>query len=419
MEVGGILLTRDKYFQVMDQMKPTLKQFYNLMARTRSIRFQVVENIVMNRPISPDSIKSLKNFLASLDGIHSENKKKILYLNDSMGNTSKKIEVDLTYEITELEKDIFYLENGEEAFIGYLSGLHVGFQKHVDNGLNKLTGLRFNCFITDRDGTINNYCGRYRSSVQSIYNAVFLTRFAKKRAKNPIIITSAPLKNPGIVDVSINPEKTIIYAASKGREFIDLSGNRRTYPIDDKKQKLIDRLNQKLSVLLQEPSFEQFSMIGSGLQLKFGQTTIARQDISRSVSEDESDALLKRIRSLVSDIDPENKNFKIEDTGLDIEIILTIEDSESGPKDFDKGDSVNFLDSELGLHMSKGPHLICGDTSSDIPMIEASINKTGDTWSIFVTEDKELAGRVTTVCPNSVIVPEPDMLVTILNLMAS
>jgi hypothetical protein len=399
-------------------MKPTLKQFYDLMARTRGIRVTVVENIFMNRQIAPDWIKSLKNFLAWLDGIGSENEKKILYLDDSMGNISKKIEVDLTYEITELEKDIFYLENGEQAFIDYLSGLHVGFQKHVYNGLNKLNGLKFNCFITDRDGTINNYCGRYRSSVQSIYNAVFLTRFAKKRAKNPIIITSAPLKDPGIVDVSVNPDKTIIYAASKGREFIDLSGNRRTYPISDKKQALIDRLNQKIGALLQEPSFEQFSLIGSGLQFKFGQTTIARQDISRSVSEDESEALLKSIRSLVSDIDPENKNFRIEDTGLDIEIILTIEDSESGPKDFDKADSVKFLDSELGLNLSEGPHLICGDTSSDIPMIEASISKTADTWSIFVTEDKELAGRVAAVCRNAVIVPEPDMLITILNLLS-
>ena len=399
-------------------MKPTLKQFYDLMARTRGIRFKVVENIVMNRPISPDWIQSLKDVLAWLEGIGSENEKKILYLDDSMGNISKKIEVDLTYEITELEKDIFYLENGEQAFIDYLSRLHVAFQKHVDNGLNKLNGLRFNCFITDRDGTINNYCGRYRSSVQSIYNAVFLTRFAKKRAKNPIIITSAPLKDPGIVDVSVNPEKTIIYAASKGREFIDLAGNRRTYPIDDKKQEIIDRLNQKLSALLQKPSFEQFSLIGSGLQFKFGQTTIARQDISRSVSEDESEAFLKRIRHLVSDIDPENRNLKIEDTGLDIEIILTIQDSDSGPKDFDKADSVKFLDSELGLNLWEGPHLICGDTSSDIPMIEASMSKTDDTWSIFVTKDKELAGRVAAVCPNAVIVPEPDMLITILNLLS-
>jgi len=51
-------------------------------------------------------------------------------------------------------------------------------------------------------------------------------------------------------------------------------------------------------------------------------------------------------------------------------------------------------------------------------MIEASISKTPDTWSIFVTEDKELAGRVAEVCPNAVIVPEPDMLVTILNLLS-
>jgi hypothetical protein len=398
---------------INDQQVCTLKEFYALMGETRNLRARIVKDIFNKRQIEPNWIESLKNALASLINIPMERGKRVLFLDDS-----KKIPVDLVYEITELKKDIFYLENGEEKFIEYLEDIHSAFRDQVNSSVKQLKGLNFNCFITDRDGTINNYCGRFRSSVQSIYNSIFLVRFAAKRTVNPVIITSAPLRDFGVMDVSINPEKSVIYAASKGREFIDLSGKKRTYAIDKQRQGQLDNLNKKLLSLVKDPVFEKFSLIGSGFQRKFGQTTIARQDISRSIPEDESCNFLKKIKSIMSDLDPENKNFRIEDTGLDIEIILTIGDSQSGFKDFDKGDAVKFLDEELQLGMTKGPHLICGDTYSDIPMLKAAKEKTNDTWAIFVTKDHKLAEKVRDVCLNSIIVTEPDILVSILNFLS-
>ncbi|MDL2122683.1 MAG: trehalose 6-phosphate synthase [Deltaproteobacteria bacterium] len=389
----------------------TLKQFYNLMAMTRDVRYGLVENIFTGLSIDCDPIKSLKNALFSLEEISSEDGLKLLYIGDS-----KKIKARLVYEISELKKDVFFLENTEKEFIEHLEKLHNGFRKQVNGGIKKLQGLKFNCFITDRDGTINNYCGRYCSSVQAVYNSVFLTRFARKKAINSIIITSAPLSGPGILDVCVNPDKTFIYAASKGRECIDLSGKRKTYPIEEKKQRLLDNLNKRLLNLVKEPAFEKFSMIGSGLQFKFGQTTVARQNIRKSIPEPESKEFLKKIRRIVQEIDPGQENFRIEDTGLDIEIILTIEDSLSGAKDFDKADAVRYLDDALKLNMKQGPHLICGDTSSDVLLIEAAMEKTPDTWTVFVTKDRKLAARVKDVCSNSFIVTEPDILVTILGL---
>jgi hypothetical protein len=373
----------------------------------------VVEGLFKDQPVDQDSVASLKNALASLEDIPSEDGLKILRIDES-----KKISARLLYEISELTKDIFFLENSENDFIDYLGSLHQGFVEQVNQGIEKLEGLQFNCFITDRDGTINNYCGRYISSIQSVYNSVFLTRFAREKTSNPIIITSAPLKNPGLVNVSINPDKTMIYAASKGREYIGLDGKRKTYPIEENKQQLLDRLNISLSDLVKKPSFEMFSMIGSGLQFKFGQTTIARQDIRKSIPESESEEFLEKIKHMVSEIDPGGENFKIEDTGLDIEIILTIEDSMSEAKDFNKADAVNFLNDALKLNMEKGPHLVCGDTSSDTPLIQATMEKSPDTWAVFVTENSDLADKVTDMCPNSFIVPQPDMLVTILGLIA-
>jgi len=391
----------------------TIKQFYNLIAMTRDIRSKMVEDLFKDQPVDQDCLASLKNALLSLEDIPSEDGLKILYIDDS-----KKISARLLYEISELTKDIFFLENNEKQFIDYLGNIHPGFVEQVNQGIEKLKDLQFNCFITDRDGTINNYCGRYISSVQSVYNSVFLTRFAKEKASNPIIITSAPLKNPGLVDVSVNPDKTFIYAASKGREYIGLDGKRKTYPIEENKQQLLDKLNKILSDLVKKPSFEMFSMIGSGLQFKFGQTTIARQDIRKSIPESVSNEFLEKINHMVNEIDPTGKNFKIEDTGLDIEIILTIEDSSSEAKDFNKADAVYFLNDALKLNMEKGPHLVCGDTSSDTPLIEATMEKSPDTWAVFVTENSELSAKVKGMCPNSLIVTQPDILVTILGLLA-
>jgi len=399
------------YTFIKKQEINTLKQFYNLMVMTRDVRYKLVENIFTGLSIDCNPIESLKNALFSLEEISSEDGLKLLYLDDS-----KKISARLIYEISELKKDIFFLENTEKEFIEHLEKLHEGFRKQVEEGVRKLQGLKFNCFITDRDGTINNYCGRYRSSVQAVYNSVFLTRFARKKAINSIIITSAPLSGPGILDVCVNPDKTFIYAASKGRECIDLSGERKTYPVEEKKQRILNNLNKRLLNFVKEPAFEKFSMIGSGLQFKFGQTTIARQNIRKSIPEPESKEFLEKIRQIVQEIDPGQENFRIEDTCLDIEIILTIEDSLSGTKDFDKTDAVRYLDDALKLNMKQGPHLICGDTSSDVLLIEAAMEKTPDTWTVFVTKDSELAARVKDTCKNSLIVTEPDILVTILGL---
>lgn len=279
-----------------------------------------------------------------------------------------------------------------------------------------LRGKSFSAFITDRDGTTNNYCGRYRSSIQPIYNSVFLSRFAMNCCRYPLIITSAPLKDFGILNVSINPEHIFVYAGSKGREFIDIEGCFHSFPIESGKQELIRLLNERMQLLLLDPSFEKFNFIGSALQIKFGQTTIARQDITRSVNEAESAAFLEKVKGIVRDIDPENKNFRIEDTGLDIEIILTIDvDPETGLiRDFDKGDGLEFMCRQMNIEHSGGPVLVCGDTSSDIPMLKKAMEMYKDVWTIFVTRDEKLMQRVRDICPKSYMVPYPDILLTIL-----
>uniref|UniRef100_Q3AS36 Uncharacterized protein n=1 Tax=Chlorobium chlorochromatii (strain CaD3) TaxID=340177 RepID=Q3AS36_CHLCH len=395
----------------------TLKALYQLKEQTRILRLPVVNNIIKQRVVGQGCIESLKNALYSLQTI---------YIDDDTGqrrlqlDEAKDIAVDLTYERQELQKDIFYLEYGEDKFIEYLSKFSPNFIDYVNKGIEMFKGKHFNAFITDRDGTTNNYCGRYRSSVQPIYNSVFLSRFAKNRCDYPIIITSAPLKDFGILNVSINPAHTFVYAGSKGREFIDLDENFHSYPIDEKKQQLIERLNGRLETLLGKEDFEKFNFIGSALQMKFGQTTVARQDITRSIHEDESVAFLEKVASMVREIDPKGENFRIEDTGLDIEIILTI-DADAGhqeAKDFDKGDGLAFIAQTINIKPNGNPVLVCGDTRSDIPMLTKAMEMYDDVWSVFVTRDERLIEDVMNICPNTLIVPYPDILLTILGLLS-
>lgn len=387
----------------------TLKDFYSLMHATREVRMSVVKSIVSDEPLPGNAIAALSNALESLLAVPRQEEKYALSLDGS-----RTITLDLDYEINELRKDIHFLEKGEESFLHMLEELHTDFAHHVHQGHTLLDSKHINCFITDRDGTINNYCGRYRSSVQSIYNAVLLTRFAMNKTDNAVILTSAPLADIGLVDISVNPERVMYYAGSKGRECLDLEGRIRTYPIEPSKQEILTRLNKRLSTLLAEPSYEKFSLIGSGLQFKFGQTTVARQDISKSVGADESEAFLKKLTDIAAELDPNETELRIEDTGLDVEIILTIDTEASGTKDFDKGDGVTFLNREFEFEMFHGLNLICGDTGSDVPMLEAAMAMSKDTLGIFVTRDEALANRVRGVCPDALIVPEPDMLVTIL-----
>ncbi|MBW2456495.1 MAG: trehalose 6-phosphate synthase [Deltaproteobacteria bacterium] len=383
----------------------TLKQFYGLMEETAVVRRRLVIARLADQPPDAGDVTSLEQALASLDTIEGEGARRKLLIAEG-----KPIDVDLAYELAELDKDLKYLEVGEEKFFDHLDGLHDGFAKQVEQSVARLRDVKLNCFITDRDGTINNYCGRYRSSIQSVYNAVFLSRFAAKCTQNPVVITSAPLADPGIVDVSVNPEKTMVYAASKGREFIDLTGARRSYPVAADKQALLDQLNQRLTALCGKPDYERFSLIGSGLQFKFGQTTIARQDINKSIPQGESEAFLKQLQDLVTELDPSGANFVIEDTGLDVEIILTIGEGE-GLKDFNKADAVDYLARELKLDLSSGAQLVCGDTGSDVPMIDAVMAHCPNTWAVFVTRKADLAERVAAACPNHIIVPEPDFLI--------
>ncbi len=390
----------------------TLQQFYTQMNKTCTVRRKMVNAILDGTTPDSDGIELLEETLNAFEAIVDSRNNTELQLDGA-----KRFPLNIGYEVEELRKDLVYLREGEARLYDYLDELQTGLKDQVATLSQSLNARGYSTFVSDRDGTVNNYCGRYGSSVQSVYNAVFLSRFSRTSLQNGVILTSAPLENVGIVDVSTTPQDCFVLAGSKGREYYDTHGVRSAFDIPQHQQEKLDQLNQRIDALLHEPGNEKFGLIGSGFQKKFGQSTLARQDIYGVIPSGESAALLDRVKAIVNDIDPDNAFFRIEDTGYDIEIILTVEDSaQSGAlKDFSKADGVSFLDERLNLGVEQGANLICGDTSSDLPMVELGMQRNRDTHAVFVTGDQELISRVTRICPHAVIVTYPDALVCACN----
>ncbi|MFP4383837.1 MAG: trehalose 6-phosphate synthase [Spirochaetia bacterium] len=383
----------------------TLKELIDFMRETLTVRRTAAEYWLAGA-VKPRAAKSLERAKSFLEALPREEDKVLLTLD------GKEVPFSLEYEISELEKDIVFLNGGEQELYGYLESLHSGFSSEVAEGVEFLKGTRFKNLFSDRDGTVNNYCARYNTSVQSAYNAAFIAKYVKNRVENGVILTSAPLEGIGIIDLSAMPEYSVIFGGSKGREMADLKGERHRYPVEEDKQEKLDELNRNLQDLLDRNGYRKLRMIGSGLQFKFGQTTVARQDMNGSVDPKKSDDFLRDVENMVSELDPDHQVFRIEDTGKDIEILLTVE---GGSRDFDKGDGIEFIDQTLGLGLLDGPNLICGDTHSDVPMVRASMARTENTRAVFVTKDEELKQEVRNVCESCLFLEEPDTLVTILN----
>ncbi len=398
----------------MPQEIETIQQFYTLMQETGKVRRRLVARIMGGKSPDPQDSEMLRSFLNAVQRIPRQDDR--FELSAGQSRSGQALYLELDYEIGELEKDLVFLQKGEGALLSHLAELHPGFQEELASAASfcGTLSLPFGCLISDRDGTVNNYCGRYLSSIQSAYNALFLSRFSQRAAQNAVILTSAPLSGVGLEDLTVSPPRLFVLAGSKGREYLDDKGRRGALAIEPDKQKKLDRLNRRLAQLLQDPQYELFGLIGSGLQFKFGQTTVARQDIYGSIPETESEGFMSRIEELIRDIDPQGVYFRTEDTGKDIEIILTVE-GESGLKDFDKGDGVLFLEAELGLGLTRGGNLVCGDTSSDIPMVAAAQAKSLETSTIFVTRDEALQEAVRRTCGRAHFVSEPDVLVCLLN----
>eukprot|EP00929_Paragymnodinium_shiwhaense_P008287 TRINITY_DN112234_c0_g1_i1.p1 TRINITY_DN112234_c0_g1~~TRINITY_DN112234_c0_g1_i1.p1 ORF type:complete len:1372 (-),score=297.54 TRINITY_DN112234_c0_g1_i1:49-4140(-) len=271
----------------------------------------------------------------------------------------------------------------------------------------------FRNFVTDRDGTTNNYCDRYASSVQSVYNAAWLTHFSRHCAENSVFITAAPLGGrpsaEGLMELSVAPKDVFIITGSKGREYFDHSAQRplETVELPKKHREMINELHRNMLALCQEPTNTKFLGIGSGLQRKFGEVTMARNDPAGTVPEPESKRFMAAVRRLKDELDPDGTELDLHDTGTDMEIFPR---GVAGRASFDKGNGLRCLDSKLRLSVAEGPNVVCGDTGSDVAMVESALrlmcgDKVVDMWIERMTREEDAISD----CDEASEVPQGDI----------
>lgn len=233
-------------------------------------------------------------------------------------------------------------------------------------------------FITDRDGTVNNYCDRYASCVQSAYNAAWLCHFARSCSENAVFITAAPLGGrpsaEGLMELCVAPRGEFTYTGSKGREYFDHNTQRvmQADELPQEQRELVDELHRRILALCTQPGNTKFLGIGSGLQRKFGEVTMARNDMAGTVPEPESRRFMAEVRKIKEDLDPYGTMLDLHDTGTDMELFPRVA---GGRPSFDKGRGVECLAQKLQFHIDLGPNLVCGDTGSDLPMVIAVLRQ--------------------------------------------
>ncbi|VDL81946.1 unnamed protein product, partial [Nippostrongylus brasiliensis] len=187
------------------------------------------------------------------------------------------------------------------------------------------------------------------------------------------------------------------YGASAGREwFIDPSNKFKDTSIPEKHLQLLDDVFQKIQQLLERQEFRVFTWVGSGLQKHYGHVTIAHQDIYGSVSNQLSDDLFDEINHIVSMVDPDGFVLDVKTSKLDTKIVL--KGKEAG-QTFDKGHGIRMLCEKMKCDLKEGNILVCGDSGTDLPMLEECLKRNPDgVYTIWVTMDEELKKRVRDLC---------------------
>jgi len=255
----------------------------------------------------------------------------------------------------------------------------------------------FHYFFTDRDGTLKSYSCSYPASIQPAYSGVIQAQFARRCAQTCVILTTAPLMHIGVLDVSTLPEGFYYYGASAGREwFIDPANKFKDGTIADSDLNLLDQVFFKISELLERKEFKNFTWVGSGLQKHFGHVTIGHQDIYKSVAAPLGEQLYSEIVQIVNELDPSERTLSMKRTETDIKIFIKA--PESG-KIFNKGHGIGLLVERMHCDLTDGNILVCGDSETDLPMLEVCLQANPlHVYTIWVTRDEALQRRVRELC---------------------
>ncbi|KAL6724890.1 hypothetical protein Aduo_019736 [Ancylostoma duodenale] len=263
--------------------------------------------------------------------------------------------------------------------------------------------------VTDWDGTMKDYCSQYATnlqlklafvirskSLQPVYSAVVMGRFAELFTRATAVLTAGPLRGPGILDLTALPiNGPVLFSGSWGREWW-LRGRRVVHEdgISEEGFDAIGRLSDEMTDLLEDSSFAQFALVGSGVQRKVDRLTLGVQTVFGHVPLELVVRYIDAVKERIHRVDPNNANLVLENSSpLEIEVCA----HNSGAV-WNKGDGVASLIESLHDSLKNGKVLVAGDTTSDLPMLQHAVSENPDgVMALFVGAGESLRESVQSI----------------------
>ncbi|KAK0403203.1 hypothetical protein QR680_016780 [Steinernema hermaphroditum] len=395
----------------------SVEEFKAMLYQMQNVRRKVVLSFLSHEIPPPDSIPLLE---ACLERLRDKNTSSDLQRTMRTASNEPFV-VNVKDEISGLEKDLAYLRafhglliNGTTfdaalksiELVQVLRPFHPKSEEMFDEEFAECRSFlkKFAetskgdpelkpILVTDWDGTMKDYCSQYATNLQPIYSAISLARFAGEFTRLAAVLTAGPLRGPGILDLTSLPiNGPLVFSGSWGREWW-LHGKRVVHNdgISEEGFDALERMNDQVwtsaplgmrALLDEHPDFGQFALVGSGVQRKVDRLTLGVQTVCAHVNPDVSKSYMEAIRERMHRVDPNKKVLHFDaSTELEVEVVVR---SEGGL--WNKANGVARIVEAAGL--SLGPPrtiLICGDTSSDLPMVRQAIASNAEnSMALFV-----------------------------------
>jgi len=410
-----------------------VEEFKELMYEMQKTRRQIVKSILENSLPNAESVTLLRRTYGFLTDSSTTDFQRAM-----LSSKNEKFHVNIKDEIIGLQKDLTFLDhlnsttnvsssseegkccndmadllsktNFREILEPYHPTSALNFRQEFEDCvkiLRKFTQSfdsqgRKPILITDWDGTMKDYCAQYATNFQPIYSAVSIANFANRYTRLAAVLTAGPLRGPGILDLTALPiDGPVLFSGSWGREWW-IDGKRTVYDdgISEEGIVALNRLNEEMSTLVNSNEFSQFGLVGSGLQRKVDRLTLGIQTMASDVRPELSHRYREEVKERLHRVDPKEEILVFDSsTELDVEIVVHTDGIT-----WNKANGVDRVVETVGDTLEPpGYVLICGDTHSDMPMVQKAAEKNqSGVMTIFVNMDEGLRKRVRE------IVPDPD-----------
>ncbi|KAI6191984.1 putative trehalose-6-phosphate synthase 2 [Aphelenchoides bicaudatus] len=382
----------------------SVEEYQDLMYKMQTVRQHIVNSLLASQTVQSSWIEILRHTYNILNDSNTrEYQRQMLVNNDERFNVNIKDEIvglekDLKFldEIQALQEDNKYTALDQIKLNSILDSYHpTSEQKFYEeceqcvSFLRRFVGSAIDegrkpIMITDWDGTMKDYCSQYLTNLQPIYSAVGMARFAESFTRLTAVLTAGPLRGPGILDLTSLPiDGPVVFSGSWGREWW-LRGHRIVHDdgISSEGINALERVNEEMKSLLKLGEYSQFGLVGSGVQRKVDRLTLGVQTVCGHVHPELS----------LRKIDPHKQILHFDpSTELEVEIVVHNDGSI-----WNKANGVERLIKTVEDTLEPpGRVLICGDTASDLPMVQhaAQQNPQG-VMSVFVGAKPDLQKRV-------------------------